>query len=660
MLGLWDRNTDEMGHLGENRTGDRQTSWLAIAAGRARLFRRNEDGSLLIFSLFIFVLMILMGGMAVDLMRFETRRTSLQNTIDTAVLAAANLDQEIDSEVLVKDFFTKVGLDPDLVTVTPTPEYVGGDGTPENPGELIGRTVVANADLYVDTFFMHMIGIDELQSVSTGAALERVQNVEISLVVDISGSMRGSKLTALKSSAKNFFEAVIGTEENFDPNETQGITTVSIVPYNHAVVVPDDLLDRINADGVVAVSDPWPPGPVDLPDAADDYPRTSLESKCVRFHDDDMKATGLIEDVYADLRAVGPDTPLDRIAFFDESGKSSGSGGSYDRPAYDWNRWCNPNRAAIMPFGTDPGDLGDHIDTLTAGGWTASDNGMKWGVALLDPAFRPIVNDMTNVSPTPLLPTRVQNRPGDYDEQTLKVIVLMTDGANTTQKDVISDLDDDDWGNDSVNYKNGPSRLWYSQQMADAGDGWYDGYLIEMPNNGDSTYWAQPRRPWDRNDHVYHDKDIVDNASINDPTGVWGNGDGPASDAVQQNWAELYERFAEHALAEWFRNIDNGVRNDIRSSVRTVENGAKADNRMNGDPDTVADSAGTLYGICDAAKHEGEILVFTIAFSAGSGGEAVMRECASPGGYYNANSATALNEAFSAIAGKITSLRLTQ
>jgi len=37
-------------------------------------FRRDEDGSIIMFSLFLFILMILIGGMAVDLMRFETRR----------------------------------------------------------------------------------------------------------------------------------------------------------------------------------------------------------------------------------------------------------------------------------------------------------------------------------------------------------------------------------------------------------------------------------------------------------------------------------------------------------------------------------------------------------------------------------------------------------
>ena len=52
-------------------------------------FRREEDGSLLIFGLFYFVMMLVLAGVALDLMRFEERRTQLQQTTDRAVLAAA-------------------------------------------------------------------------------------------------------------------------------------------------------------------------------------------------------------------------------------------------------------------------------------------------------------------------------------------------------------------------------------------------------------------------------------------------------------------------------------------------------------------------------------------------------------------------------------------
>lgn len=54
-------------------------------------FRSEEDGGVTIFVVMLFVLMIMFGGIAVDVMRYEWRRVTLQETMDRAMLAAANL-----------------------------------------------------------------------------------------------------------------------------------------------------------------------------------------------------------------------------------------------------------------------------------------------------------------------------------------------------------------------------------------------------------------------------------------------------------------------------------------------------------------------------------------------------------------------------------------
>ena len=55
----------------------------SVSAFRSALsrFRKEEDGALIIFALMLFCLMIMIGGMAVDFMRYEWRRTALQNTL---------------------------------------------------------------------------------------------------------------------------------------------------------------------------------------------------------------------------------------------------------------------------------------------------------------------------------------------------------------------------------------------------------------------------------------------------------------------------------------------------------------------------------------------------------------------------------------------------
>jgi hypothetical protein len=506
-----------------------------------------------------------------------------------------------------------------------------------------------------------MMGINTLGTGAIGAAQEGVQSVEISLVVDTSGSMSGTKISALKTSAKSFIQAVV------DEQRQTAVTSVSIIPYNTTIVVPDSLLSRLNTNDVIDIP------PIDqapYPGAAVNYMRTSYTSasstqgsKCVRFYDSEMLVSDLEENVdlnvnpnpnYMLMRRITQTQELDMMAYYDQGDKSYGSGGAHSPPGDDYNRRCDPTRAEILPFGTTIQALEDHIDTLDASGWTAVDHGLKWGVALLDPAMRPIVNNMISNN---LLPTTMQDRPHEYDPAaTLKVLVLMTDGANTNQYDLRPE------------YKNGPSRIWYSEMAAndtgpagenwindfivdsnengtrDRAKSWYDGYFVEMPANNAGQRWLRQHKPWDNDDGV-----------------MYAESELPA-DAVQMTYTELYDRFSENALANFFRDTDKPTDytayNDHRDAEIQVENEASADRRMNGPADE------SEFGMCDVAKVNNDILVYTIAFQAGSHAEAVMRECASgvngSGFFFDADNSSDLNDAFAAIAGSITKLRLTQ
>ena len=508
--------------------------------------RRSEDGSLTLLTLFIFVVMLLIAGMAVDLMRFETRRTALQNTIDSAVLAATNLNQEADSETLVEDFFAKSGYDPSKVRITATEDWIGGDADGVG-GTRVGRVVSAEADLGMSTFFMHLLGIDTLNGVSAGQAEESVEGVEISMILDISGSMRGDKIADLKVAAKNFLSIVLDDEAN--PSGAAK-TSVSIVPYNANVVVPDALLDRLNTQATVPVTAAIThyADPADFPGAMTVFEREAPNSRCVLFTDDQLVTADLDGD-YEALRAIGPATPLTRLGYFDEGGKSAGSGGDYDRPDDLSNRFCDPTRSSIVVHETRKSVLETAIDAMTAGGWTSIDNGMKWGVALLDPAMRPVVNSMVDAN---LLEETVRNRPDNYqDGATMKVVVLMTDGANTLQRDL------------QAGYRVGPSPVWFSPALAGedfdtavipTGSSYWDGFFVRLDDTGPG-YWYQGQEPWDRNDGVYYDED------------------GLPADAVQLSYAALYDRFSENAVADLFRDRsddDDDRLDDLYNAHRTA------------------------------------------------------------------------------------------
>ena len=111
-----------------------------------RRFRRDEDGALIVFGLMLFVLMVMLGGFAVDLMRYENTRVNLQNTLDRSTLAAAALGQKLDREGVVRDYMEKAGLGDQLAKVTVTS---GQNAT------SVSATGIADTK----PLFMHMLGI---------------------------------------------------------------------------------------------------------------------------------------------------------------------------------------------------------------------------------------------------------------------------------------------------------------------------------------------------------------------------------------------------------------------------------------------------------------------------------------------------------------------
>ncbi|MEO1789409.1 MAG: hypothetical protein AAFR34_06860, partial [Pseudomonadota bacterium] len=118
-------------------------------------------------------------------------------------------------------------------------------------------------------------------------------------------------------------------------------------------------------------------------------------------------------------------------------------------------------------------------------------------------------------------------------------------------------------------------------------------------------------------------------------------------DLVQLHNITLYERFAEEDIANYFFDgLDNTLRNAYRDSVENVVSADDADTRLD--------------DLCEAAKRNGDITVFSIAFSAPQRGQDAMKGCAtSIGFYYNATPENLVN-AFDSIAGAISQLRLTQ
>lgn len=186
-------------------------------------FRDREDGGFVIFGLFLFVSMMAITGIAVDLMRLETQRARLQAAIDRAAVAAADLDQQLDPQAVAEDYLAKAGLSHQLVSV------VVDEG-------INYRTVTITGEVDMGSPFFNILNTGNMVQPASATATERVDNLEISLVVDISASMGGTKLTELKNAASDFVNVIFSKAE-------WGDVTISLVPYSTQVALPADMID---------------------------------------------------------------------------------------------------------------------------------------------------------------------------------------------------------------------------------------------------------------------------------------------------------------------------------------------------------------------------------------------------------------------------------
>jgi hypothetical protein len=251
---------------------------------------------------------------------------------------------------------------------------------------------------------MQLMGITGLNAPAIGGANQGISQVEVSLVLDISGSMRSnSKLDNLKVAADQFVDAVLGS--NAKGTKT---THISIVPFSTNVNAGPTLASYLN------------------------FTNNQASTYCADFSDAEYSSAAL-------------PSPVDQAAHFDPTSNSLASGG---RRGSRWSPVCNPDPTHyIEAFQSDPAPLKAYIDNLSTDLYTSIEIGTKWGAALLDPSTRGAVSAMIKDG---LLPADFEGRPYDYDsKEALKALIVMSDGTNTTSYE-IADA-----------YKSGLSNIWY-------------------------------------------------------------------------------------------------------------------------------------------------------------------------------------------------------
>lgn len=220
-------------------------SFAAASQTPVRAFAQDQRGTFAVFSLFVFLSMILVAGLAIDLMRHETVRLRMQGVTDRAVLAATSLRQTPSSatpEQILTAYFAAEGMTAQL-----------GDqySIVDDPDE--GRSITVVPTATVPSLFMRLLGIDSFAVATPASAVEAVGNrvrVELVMVLDVSGSMNGQgKIDTMRTAAAQLANTLLTDNDD-------GAMAVTLVPYDTWVLPPAGFLNSFtNITGAGACND---------------------------------------------------------------------------------------------------------------------------------------------------------------------------------------------------------------------------------------------------------------------------------------------------------------------------------------------------------------------------------------------------------------------
>ena len=288
-------------------------------------FARDERGtSAVIFGIVIIPVIAIMG-LAIDGWRALNTVTMATGAIDAAALAAAKgMNEEglsaNEATERARDYFNanfKLG----AYGATLSGFAVNSDAG--------ANTVTVTADLTVPTTFAGIFNVDSMTMSRSGTATYDSRDLELAMMLDVTGSMDGDKLRDLQEAAKDAVDILISDT----PGQRQ--VRIGLAPYSAAVNAgpyANIATDGVSIDGCV------------------------FERSGTHAFDDRAPAPGRF------LGAMpNPGRP---------------SNGNYGCPL-----------AEILPITDDKTTLRDRIDSYRAGGWTAGHLGIAWSWYLISPTW---------------------------------------------------------------------------------------------------------------------------------------------------------------------------------------------------------------------------------------------------------------------------------
>lgn len=617
-----------------------------------------------IFVIFLFVMMLMFGGIAVDVMRFEWRRVALQQTLDRSVLAASSMSQRTRTpQEVTTEWFNVAGLGDELEVDYRAPVVTGVSNANK-------RTATASASLRSYNHFMGWLDIPYLEAPVVAAAAEGIAKVEVVLGLDITGSMEDpasasdttTKIAALRTAADNFVTIVKGADSK------NGVS-IGVVPYASQVNIPASLRQRFNATRLSS----W-----------NFVPNQGVPNiNCFEIPTSTYTSAALSTTMAMPLSAVA-DTQSTVPTSTDYLANASYPPSVNFGPRFCTTKDDNPATAEnestynqlLLPT-KDADTVKARIAQLTAAGNTSIAIGMRWGTAIIDQSATSLYT---------ITDSDGKIRPFQNNDETVrKIIVLMTDGEHVANNYVYDA------------YKTGASPFWrgtdgrFAINYSAATRGPFTGTLPSTcsgwPVAASRTFFVPHLKANSlRARRLASDPEGVSSgtggsyplvAGACDPR-AWlapngsGNVSWPLLDASgnivrdasnnpvlvtaqRLDWSEVWR----YMRMEYFLNQVYG-----RSNITGGPTIATLRSTLRGTYLTASTMNTLLQQNCTAAKNAG-FEIYGIAFAAPTNGRTQIQNCANPDVdgvryFFDATNNADLTAAFNTIASDITDLRLTQ
>lgn len=201
------------------RASHRTVSGLPAAIGRFLRRFRGESGAVAIWFAVMALPMAVMAFGLVDLNRASVEKRHLQDALDAATLLVARSTADTDSEAQT------------MGAAALTAQLTGmGDATLASSSfKIAGTRIVSTATASVVPVIANL-WLQGDMTIGAQAEVSRAStNLEVALVLDITGSMRGAKIADMRTAAADLVDTVVST------TQTPYYSKAAIIPFSVGV-----------------------------------------------------------------------------------------------------------------------------------------------------------------------------------------------------------------------------------------------------------------------------------------------------------------------------------------------------------------------------------------------------------------------------------------